>query len=825
MTALGRAQGRTRRLVVVGPNIALERVAVVPRFQTKQPIRASRAHLAAGGSGTHVARVAARLGAPVLLMGFAGGKHGELVRQLLDGEGIAHDLVPVKPETRSAVVVLDELEGNQVELVEPGERIEPSAADELESRFEAHLDEAALVILSGSLPPGIPDDLYARLIRRAHAAGVQVVIDVHSEPLKLAVEARPDLIKVNRDEMRDLLERAPHLARLTGSPSSRDDLVAAAEAMVAELGISVLLSLSEEGAVLATPEGAWALTGPSVRPFNTIGCGDSMVGGVAAGLYTGRSVLDAAVLGVAAATANLRGIRIADVSVEEVRALKAQVVVRPLEEPSARPSAGQTRVRPSRSGVDEFLSRLGTIRWSTRAVDLLAYVHDTWPLALKGAVDGVTRSFEPFLGDGLQAPAAVVWPESVEEVEKVVRAARETHTCLVPWGGGSGIVGGALLDRAGVVVDLKRMRRVVEVDTTSLLARVEAGINGQELEDKLNARGFTLGHFPQSMRSATVGGWIAHRAAGTKSTRYGCIESMVAGLTVVLASGQRLELRPMPRSAAGPDLRQLFLGGEGTLGIVTEAYLRLHRLPECQEWLGFTFSSFEEGLEAIRKFVQDGWRPAIVRLYDPVEAGPHLKRAGLDPGPALLMVESEGLRPYVELEVRSVREHCVRSGGTEVGPRPGQLWWEHRLDTSALLRTLLDSDGFSETLEVAAPWASLPVVYRAMVTAIQEAVGPSGRVYAHCSHVYQDGGNLYVVLQGHAGSPERVAEAYRRAVEAAFEACIRAGGSISHHHGVGLAKRPWLPREYGDAGWELLRAVSSAVDPEGLLNPGKLGKG
>lgn len=826
MTALGKGQGRTRRVVVVGPNVALERVAVVPRFQTKQPMRASQAHIAAGGSGTHVARVAARLGAPVLLMGFAGGKHGELVRQLLDGEGIAHDLVPVKAETRSAVVVLDEVEGNQVELIEPGERIEPTAADELEFRFEAHLDEAALVVLSGSLPPGIPDDLYARLIRRAHDAGVHVVIDVHSEPLKLAVEARPDFIKVNRDEMRDLLERAPKLARLTGSPSSRrDDLVAAAEALAAELSTTVLLSLSEEGAVLATPEGAWWLTGPSLRPFNTIGCGDSMVGAVASALYAGRSVLDAAVLGVAAATANLSGVRIADVNVHEVRALEAQVTVQALDKPGARPGTGLTGIQPSRSDIDEFLSRLGTIRWSLRPVDLLAYVHDTWPLALKGAIDGVTKSFEPFLSDGLQAPAAVVWPESVEDVEQIVRAARETGTCLVPWGGGSGIVGGAVLGRQAVVVDLKRMRRIVEIDSVSLLARVEAGINGQELEDKLNARGFTLGHFPQSMRSATLGGWIAHRAAGTKSTRYGCIEAMVAGLTVVLPSGKRLELRPMPRSAAGPDLRQLFLGGEGTLGIVTEAYLRLHRLPECQEWLGFIFPSFEDGLEAIRRFIQDGWRPSIVRLYDPMEAGPHLERSGFDPGPALLIVESEGLRSYVEIEVRSIRDHCLGSGGTEVGPRPGQLWWEHRLDTSGLLRTLLDSDGFSETLEVAAPWASLPIVYREMISAIQEAIGPSGRVYAHCSHVYQDGGNLYVVLHGHAGSPERVTEAYRRALEAAFEACIRAGGSISHHHGVGLAKRPWLPREYGDAGWELLRAISSTVDPEGLLNPGKLGKG
>lgn len=465
--------------------------------------------------------------------------------------------------------------------------------------------------------------------------------------------------------------------------------------------------------------------------------------------------------------------------------------------------------------IAELESALGADGVSTDLVDRIAYSRDAFPLALKAAQHGAAYAL----------PDCIVFPRDTVDVATALRVARKHRLPIVPFGGGSSVVGGALPVRGGIVIDLKGMADVVELDSVSGLVTVGAGANGQRLEDHLNERGFTLGHYPQSLRSSTVGGWIAHRATGTASTRYGGIESLVAGLEVVLPNGTHLELPPVPRTAVGPDLRQLFLGAEGTLGIVTRATLRVRPLPQTHRWLAFTFTSFPAGLEAIRHTVQADLRPSVVRLYDEAEARPLLEAAERPPA-CLLIARFEGDPERVDWESTAASWRITQTGGLPITPEPAEDWWRDRFSTAALLRTLQTPLGLAETLEAAAPWRRLSDLYFAMREAIRDALASGGTlraIYGHTSHAYTDGANVYLVFHGEARSEADLPHLYFRTLEAAFLACSRAGGTISHHHGVGLAKARWISLELGETGLEVLRAVQRALDPDGLFNPGKLG--
>ncbi len=460
------------------------------------------------------------------------------------------------------------------------------------------------------------------------------------------------------------------------------------------------------------------------------------------------------------------------------------------------------------------MAALGPDLVSSEAVTLLAYSHDAFPLALKVAGQG----------RAVYLPELVVFPRHVGHVVQAVRLAQDMGVPVVPYGGGSGIVGGALALRGGVVIDLKGLDGVGEIDTISRLVTVGAGVVGQRLEDHLNERGYTTGHYPQSLRSSTVGGWIAHRATGTASTRYGGIESLVAGMEVVLPTGDVLRLRTSPRSATGPDLKQLFLGGEGTLGIVTEATLRLWPVPGARRWLCYTFSLFDQALDVVRRIVQAGLRPAVVRLYDATESD-LVNASGHTKGRCLLFLSCEGSHDAVEWECAQI-EAMIPSTAVTLGPAPAEHWWSGRFNTPALLQTLQRSTGIADALEVSAPWSRLAEVYTSMRGAMLEALhvgNRSGTVYGHVSHTYVDGANLYMIFHGDAEGSEQVAALYAQVLKAAFVACTREGGSLSHHHGIGLGKAKWLALEYGREGVGVLQALQRALDPAAVFNPGKLG--
>lgn len=476
-------------------------------------------------------------------------------------------------------------------------------------------------------------------------------------------------------------------------------------------------------------------------------------------------------------------------------------------------SQSDNRLALSANLIDELTTLLSVERVSRDELDLLAYSRDTFPLAIK----------EVARGDLTYRPDVVVWPETTAEVAAIMRIASHHSIPVVPYGGGSGIVGGALSVQGGILLDLKKLNKLIDLDPVSQTVTVEAGALGGVFEEQLNARGYTTGHYPQSLYSSTVGGWIADRGIGTFSTKYGRMDDIVVALEAVLPDGQVASTRMVPASSAGPDLNRLFLGAEGTLGVVTAATLKIHPLPEARMHMSFAFASFAEGVECVRRVIQRDLRPAVVRLYDPVETQAQFGSLGLPGGQAVLLFVVEGFSDLVDLTERGIRQITGDMGVRELGPVVGDYWLDSRFSTAALCRTLSKPFGVSDALEVANVWSHLADTYTAMKSAMEAAIGPTGTVYGHCSHFYHAGGNLYMIFHAEADSAAEVSDKYYRILDAAFDACQGLGGTLTHHHGVGLGKGRWMPRELGDGGFDLLRRIKSAVDPAGIMNPGKLG--
>jgi alkyldihydroxyacetonephosphate synthase len=339
---------------------------------------------------------------------------------------------------------------------------------------------------------------------------------------------------------------------------------------------------------------------------------------------------------------------------------------------------------------------------------------------------------------------------------------------------------------------------------------VEPGLLGTALDDRLRASGYTLGHFPQSMAGSSVGGWIACRSAGQYSTRYGKIEDLVLGLEAALPRDPgRIAFRAAPASATGPDLMRVFLGSEGTLGVVTQATLRIRPLPPAERRAAYSFASFAQGLDAVRRVLRRGAHPAVVRLYDAGESGRHF-----DVDSCALIVLAEGEDAEVDWQMDVVADECDDMLDAQLVDR----WLEHRNDVSALGHAIA-AGLVVDTIEVSALWRDLPRVYERVVAAlgaVPDAVG----LTAHCSHVYASGGCLYFTF---AGAPEDADAFYARAWDAALGAAVDAGAALSHHHGIGLVRGARLAEELGPAGRDLLQAAKDALDPVGILNPGKLG--
>ena len=440
-------------------------------------------------------------------------------------------------------------------------------------------------------------------------------------------------------------------------------------------------------------------------------------------------------------------------------------------------------------------------------------------------------------------PDAVLRPGDGGEVERVLRAAAREGVRVIPWGGGTSVTGGVnvLPGEAPVVsLDLVRLAGLEELDEVSGLATLGAGTAGPALEEALAARGFTLGHFPQSWELSTLGGWAATRASGQESLGYGSIQELVAGLELVAPAG-RLRLPALPASAAGPDLRHLVLGSEGRLGVITRATVRVRRRPERLQVVGTLLPGWEEGLEAARALLQEGVPLTLLRLSDEPETevalavglgstGPaaplvrgYLHLRGIRGSGCLLLTGAAGPSAHVEETLERSAALVKRHGGVSLGASPGRHWVADRFRHPYLRDALLDRGVATDTLETAAPWSRLPGLAREVRRALEEALaddGESTAVLCHVSHPYRDGASLYFTFFFRCpADPEAAVARWAVLKRAATRAIVLGGGTLSHHHGIGSWHAPWYGDEVGAAGRELVAAAASALDPAGVLNP------
>ena len=457
--------------------------------------------------------------------------------------------------------------------------------------------------------------------------------------------------------------------------------------------------------------------------------------------------------------------------------------------------------------IDVLRGRLGPDVVLTDKASLGACRHDYWVLS----------HLRRRIGQLCEPPACVVRPETTSDVATVLSVANEHRTPVVTFGAGSGVCGGVLAPPDSIVLDISRLDRMVDLNQTSLTTTVQAGMRGDAFEAALERRGCSMGHFPQSIAVSSVGGWVATRASGQFSTRYGNIEDMLIGFEAVLASGEVVRLKPAPRRSTGPDLCGLFLGSEGTLGVLTELTFRIHPRPEHRHLSSYVFDDMCAGLEAVRLVMRAGWTPAVLRLYDDIESARHFS-AHASSGCMLLAV-SEGPKSGVEAEAEAVATIAREAGGKPCGEAPVASWLERRNEVPTWDH-LFDEGIVADTIEIAAPWDQVPRVYEDATAALREVPGLL-LASAHSSHSYVQGTCLYITLAIHAGNLADGPALYERCWEATMRATLAAGGTISHHHGIGRVRRPWLQKELGSA-YGLLRVLKSALDPNGIMNPGVL---
>jgi alkyldihydroxyacetonephosphate synthase len=486
---------------------------------------------------------------------------------------------------------------------------------------------------------------------------------------------------------------------------------------------------------------------------------------------------------------------------------------------------------------------------ATNAPDRDAYGRDLWPRSL----------LDSLVGDPPTLPDAVVWPADAAQVAAVVRRCAAARVPIVPFGAGSGVCGGARPTHGGVVVDLKRLKRIRRLDGAAGVIEVEAGLIGELLERRLEAEGLTLGHFPSSILCSSVGGWLAGRSAGQCSSRYGKIEDMVVDLEVVTGDGRLRRTPPTGSPGAGPDWNQLFVGSEGTLGLITAATLRVHPQPAVRRFRGWMMPTVDAGFEVMRRTMQEGLRPAVMRLYDPLdtmmvgkgepedgggrhlgrlkdalaERGPALRRkatasALLVPGllnrivdalpeRSLLVTMAEGDEAEAAATDDAMARFARQAGGRDLGEAPGRRWFAHRYDVSYKQSRIYMNGGFVDTMEVSTTWARLPGLYRAVC----EAVAPHVVIMAHFSHAYAGGCNIYFSFAGGGRTPQEMRERYDAVWRAGQEAVLAQGACIAHHHGVGLSRLPYMDRTHGE-GRRWFEALKPVLDPAGILNPGKV---
>jgi len=455
--------------------------------------------------------------------------------------------------------------------------------------------------------------------------------------------------------------------------------------------------------------------------------------------------------------------------------------------------------------TEQLATLLGSDRVSQHPDALAAHSYDAWPVAAKWR----RQNKAPL------QPEAIVTPTSVDDVSRLLAWASAHNVPVTPWGAGSAVTGAPLAAQGGVSLDLGGMDKTIALNRINHTVRVEAGKMGHDLEAELHAAGLTLNHSPQSLDRSTVGGWLATRATGQFSSRWGSIENLCVSFTVVLPDGRIIEMPDTPRSATGPDLRHLFIGSEGTMGVIVDVTMRVFELAEQRLYETVVFDRLTDGIDAIRRIMQHGLRPFVLRLYDEDEA-PHAMKDASSRQPVLFL-GCEGTSAMATTEMNACVEVCSAANGTPTGGAAVEAWMARRFDFSAVENVLDRPGGFAETIEIASGWDRIGQLYQDMKAAL---VPLADEVLGHFSHAYTHGTSLYLILIGACEDDDAAEKRLLEIWDVAMERCLAGGGAISHHHGIGYVRRQHLKPYLGEV-HDLLCNVRSVVDPTGIMNPGK----
>jgi len=488
-----------------------------------------------------------------------------------------------------------------------------------------------------------------------------------------------------------------------------------------------------------------------------------------------------------------------------------------------------------------FLAQLGEIVGAENAIvdDELRLVH-TYGKSIRDLLR-IRASELP------RMPDVVLYPADEAEVAAVVSAAVTANAVIIPFGGGSNI-SGSLEPHPGearvvISLDLGRLNKVVSIDEGSGIARIQAGAQGPFIEEQLGARGWTMGHFPDSFTHSTLGGWVATRSSGMQSDKYGDIADIARGLRMVRPAGI-VDIRPVPSASTGPSVREMILGSEGRLGVITEVTVQVHRIPELREINGYLFPSWEAGIAAMHEISESDARPTVTRVSDARESGfsfatgkavkgfdaqkvlmAFLKARGWDlEGINLSFIGFEGSKSHVEYEKKIVARIVKKHGGLGVGKGPGVLYDQKKFDTPYLRDFLLDRGAAADVSETAAPWSRLNEIHDAVYAAANEAyeqIGTPGWIMSHLSHSYHSGACLYFTFAFVHGGETAIAQ-YDVVKSAIQQAFVDHGGTISHHHGVGREHAPWLEQDISTEGVALMAGLFASADPKKNFNPDKV---
>lgn len=436
----------------------------------------------------------------------------------------------------------------------------------------------------------------------------------------------------------------------------------------------------------------------------------------------------------------------------------------------------------------------------------------------------------------------IVHPETTEEVQKIVGLANRYKIPLVPRAGGSGFGHNPVY--GGIIVDLRKLNRIIEIDEESNVAKVEAGIYIFDLEDELNRRGYTMEHFPASYYCACLGGFIADRSAGRLSTKYGKIENMVIGMKVVLPTEEILVTPAVPGHAVGPDLNQLFIGMGGTIGIVTEATIKIYPMPEKRIFRAFLFPDLTKGFDAMRNIMQADLQPCLARLYDSTETSSDLFTTNLVPKDLItkikeskdccyLVIGFDGDKRMVELREKIAIEICLKYNAEDLGNEAGNFWWDHSLDDyyPGFGRPSRSSQFFPENVPSVGDVYDFVVLYKNLLQVRNESYKKlRGKyekcvMYGHFSHWYKQGAMLYpmVYVWDLPDDPKALRLAKDDVQRIVLRTAMKYGGAFQHHHGVGSELGKFMKEQWGEAGWKVIREIKKVLDPNNIMNPGQMG--